>query len=78
MYKKRNFHKGHSTVGEWQGNGMVYVNRAKCGRVMSGLSTLQGKWYQTVISEIFCRSTFFFFPIFSNVFQILFWYIWFL
>jgi hypothetical protein len=38
MHKIRNFHEGHSTVGEWQGsgmvaareqhgNGIVYVNR---------------------------------------------------
>jgi hypothetical protein len=26
MHKIRNFHEGHSTVGEWQGNGMVCVN----------------------------------------------------
>jgi hypothetical protein len=25
----RNFHEGHSTVREWQGNGMVSVNRPK-------------------------------------------------
>jgi hypothetical protein len=34
-------------AGLWQGNGMVCVNRALCGHVMSGLSILQGKWYQT-------------------------------
>jgi hypothetical protein len=27
MHKIRNFHEGHNTVGEWQGNGMVCVNR---------------------------------------------------
>jgi hypothetical protein len=26
MHKITNFHEGHSTVAEWQGNGMVYVN----------------------------------------------------
>jgi hypothetical protein len=27
MHQIRNFHEGHSTVGEWQGNGMLCVNR---------------------------------------------------
>jgi hypothetical protein len=27
MHKIRNFHEGQSNVGEWQGNGMVCVNR---------------------------------------------------
>jgi hypothetical protein len=27
MCKIRNFHKGRSTVGKWQGNGMVCVDR---------------------------------------------------
>jgi hypothetical protein len=27
MHKIRNFHEGHGTVGEWQGIGMVCVNR---------------------------------------------------
>jgi hypothetical protein len=27
MHKIRNFHEGHSTVREWQGSGMVCVNR---------------------------------------------------
>jgi hypothetical protein len=27
MHKRRKFHEGHNTVGEWQGNGMVFVNR---------------------------------------------------
>jgi hypothetical protein len=27
MHKIRNFHEEHSTVGEWQGNDMVCVNR---------------------------------------------------
>jgi hypothetical protein len=29
MHKIRNFYEGHSSVGEWQGNGMLCVNRPK-------------------------------------------------
>jgi hypothetical protein len=37
MHKIRNFHKGHSTVGEWQGRGRVVAGSWQGrGRVAAG------------------------------------------
>jgi hypothetical protein len=30
MHKVRNFHEGHSTVGEWQGSGRVAAGERHC------------------------------------------------
>jgi hypothetical protein len=44
MHKIRNFHEGHSTVGEWQGSGMVAAGErhGMCESVFNTAGVRQG------------------------------------